>query len=195
MMKVAVALITALLLTSCAPGESNRGISYSSTPSSSTPTATATQTSTPTLTPIPETPVSVPEVEEPLSEPAPPASDPLADVTPQLLTLNIAGYGGQGEIDACIGWIIYTPYEGHDVQPTIAEHNNCGGAAILGLPIGAKLRLAGAGLDGLYEIVDSRDAPQQGTTLDIQGIAGEILAQSCYFNSEYMRFIGLVRVG
>lgn len=190
-------LLTALLLTSCGLSEPNNVPTSTQSQSTATPRATKliTPTPTPTPSPIPVPPVSVPEIEEPQPEPPPPANDQLGDVTPQLLTLNIAGYGNQADIDACIGWIIFTPYEGHNVQPTIAEHNNCGGAAILNLPIGAQLRLAGSGLDGLYEIVDSRDAPQNGTTLDIQGIAGEILAQSCYFNSDYMRFIGLVRIG
>lgn len=157
-------------------------------------TPTQTVSPTPILTPTPVPPVTVPEP-EPAPEFAPPAADQLGDVTPQLLTLNIAGYGDQPEIDACIGWIILTRYQTNGIQPTLAEHNSCGGAAILALPIGSRLQLAGAGLDGLYEIVDSRDVPQSGSTLDIQGMAGEILAQSCYFTSEYMRFIGLVRVG
>lgn len=171
----------------------------STTPSASSQrTSTPTVTPTPILTPTPVAPVTVPEpVEEPVepAPPAPPAADQLEDVTPQLLTLNIAGYGDQPEIDACIGWIILTRYQENGIQPTLAEHNTCGGAAILALPIGSRVQLAGAGLDGLYEIVDSRDVPQQGSTLDIQGMAGEILAQSCYFDSEYMRFIGLVKVG
>lgn len=167
----------------------------SATPSAnSSRTSTPPVTPTPILTPTPVPPVTVPEPEDTV-EPAPPAANQLEDVTPQLLTLNIAGYGDQPEIDACIGWIVLTRYQHNGIQPTLAEHNTCGGAAILALPIGSRLQLAGAGLDGLYEIVDSRDVPQQGTTLDIQGMSGEILAQSCYFDSQYMRFIGLIKVG
>ncbi|MDH6422828.1 hypothetical protein [Aurantimicrobium minutum] len=192
--RIAVAVISTALMTGCS---AQTRVDISPNPQVSTAPLSSRNSSAPTprvtLEPVP--PVTATEPQEPLPEPAPPAADQLQNVTPQLLTLNIAGYGDQPEIDACIGWIILTRYESNGIQPTIAEHNNCGGAAILNLPIGSRLELTGGGLDGLYEIVDSRDAPQNGTTLDIQGMAGEILAQSCYFNSAYMRFIGLVKVG
>lgn len=156
------------------------------TKSSASPTTTATVSSTPESAPVEEAAPTLPETA---------VNDQFENLTPQPVTLYIAGYGDQPEIDACIGWIILTRYEVDGIQPTIAEHNSCGGAANLNLPIGAQLTLAGGGLDGIYQIVDSRDAPQFGTTLDIRGIGGEILAQSCYFNSDYMRFIGLSRVG
>jgi hypothetical protein len=201
MIRLSATLLSMLLLSGCSASPSSSASleapPHATAAASVTSTITPSPTSTPFSTPTPTVvqPITVPELPVQDAEPAPPADDQLVDVTPQLLTLNIAGYGTQAEIDACIGWIIFTPYEGFDVQPTIAEHNNCGGAAILMLPIGTQLRLAGGGLDGLYEIVDSRDVPQNGTTLDIQGISGEVLAQSCYFNSAYMRFIGLHRVG
>ena len=189
---IAITLLT-IVLTACSPVAQNSGPT-----SESTPTAPASKSSTaPTSTPL-ITPTAIPEVAPEVVEtpqPPPPANDQLENLTPQPLTLYIAGYGDQPEIDACIGWIILTRYEANGIQPTIAEHNSCGGAAILNLPIGTQLTLAGGGMDGLYEIVDSRDAPQIGTTLDIPGIAGEILAQSCYFDSAYMRFIGLNQVG
>lgn len=188
-----IALVVAVVLSSCAPASTE----VSSSPSTASPTprqlTVPTVSASPTQSPAP----APPEAETAPAEPAPiapPAQDQLEDRTPQLLTLYVSGYGDQSDIDACIGWIIFTPYEGHNIQPTIAEHNNCGGAAILELPIGARLQVMGSGLDGVYEIVDSRDAPQSGTTLDIQGINGDILAQSCYFNSQYMRFIGLTKV-
>ena len=194
-LRILIAFILSALLSGCSV-QSRIEISPTAerTTAPLTSKSTPTPTPTPTLAPAPAPPVTVPDVDQPAPEPAPPAAEEISNLTPQLLTLNIAGYGDQPEIDACIGWIILTRYQENGIQPTIAEHNNCGGAAILNLPIGARIQLAGGGLDGLYEIVDSRDAPQTGTTLDIQGIAGEILAQSCYFDSAYMRFIGLNKV-
>jgi hypothetical protein len=193
---VFISLLTALLSACSASPLPTPNSAHS--PAATTPIDAPTTSSTATPTPTRDISAEPEQESEPvIEEPAlpAPADDQLENRSPQPLTLYIAGYGDQPEIDACIGWIILTRYQENNIQPTIAEHNNCGGAAILDLPIGYRLNLVGGGLDGVYEIVDSRDAPQNGTTLDIQGIAGELLAQSCYFNSDYMRFIGLSKVG
>lgn len=68
------------------------------------------------------------------------------------LTLYVVGYGGQPEIDACIGAIDFAGLK------HFAEHNYCGGGRYFSLGIGSTVQTYGAD-NALYRVFDIYDKP------------------------------------
>lgn len=126
-----------------------------------------------------------------VSAPAAPA------VAPAAWTTYVANSGNQATIDLCAGGL--TSFRGDDGNPYFSVpyltiHNNCGGAPILDLRAGDVVAITGGGVEGRYEVVDSRDVSQGATTSAVAGLAGDIYLQTCYFNSTTMRIVGAVKV-
>ena len=112
-------------------------------------------------------------------------------------TTYVANSGGQSTVDLCAGGLTaYSDADGGAFYsvPYLAIHNNCGGAPILQLSAGDSVLITGGGTAGTYEVVDSRDVTQGATTDALAGMAGDILLQTCYFNSTTMRVVGAVKI-
>ncbi|SDD29686.1 Putative peptidoglycan binding domain-containing protein [Sanguibacter gelidistatuariae] len=129
--------------------------------------------------------------------PAQAALAPAAAAAAPAWTTYVANSGGQATIDLCAGGL--TAFRGDDGHaffsvPYLTIHNNCGGAPILKLSTGDTVVITGGGVDGTYQVVDSRDVSQGSTTDAVEGVAGDILLQTCYFNSTTMRVVGATKV-
>ena len=112
-------------------------------------------------------------------------------------TTYVANSGGQSVVDQCAGGLTaYTASDGGAFfsVPYLAIHNTCGGAPILQLAVGELVVITSGGTAGTYQVVDSRDVVQGATTDALAGVAGDILLQTCYFNSTTMRVVGAVKV-
>lgn len=123
---------------------------------------------------------------------------PAEPATPRpVWTTYVANTGSQATIDLCAGGL--TSFRGDDGNPYFSVpyltiHNNCGGAPILDLRAGDVVAITGGGVEGRYEVVDSRDVSQGATTSAVAGLAGDVYLQTCYFNSTTMRIVGAVKV-
>lgn len=125
------------------------------------------------------------------------SAPPAPAVVPAAWTTYVANSGNQASIDLCAGGL--TSFRGDDGNPYFSVpyltiHNNCGGAPILDLRAGDVVAITGGGVEGRYEVVDSRDVSQGATTSAVAGLAGDIYLQTCYFNSTTMRIVGAVKV-
>lgn len=112
-------------------------------------------------------------------------------------TTYVANSGGQSVVDQCAGGLTaYTASDGGAFfsVPYLAIHNTCGGAPILRLSVGETVVITSGGSAGTYQVVDSRDVVQGATTDAVADVAGDILLQTCYFNSTTMRVVGAVKV-
>lgn len=113
-------------------------------------------------------------------------------------TVRVSGSGGGLTVDRCSGgFTLMSDYavDGR-VPPVVAAHNNCGGALVLGLRVGDRVRVVGGGeLAGLYRVVGDRVLGAVGaSTGGLVGVEGELLVQSCFWVGDRIRFVGLERV-
>lgn len=111
-------------------------------------------------------------------------------------TVVLGGAGDAADIDACSGEFIgVQEYLGKPagLQPTFAAHNGCGGDVILDWQLGQHVDvIAPAGDTVRHQVVDIRVVPQFGsTTVDIEGVGGALLLQTCFWVADDMRFVGL----
>lgn len=83
------------------------------------------------------------------------------------------------------------------LQPVFAAHNGSGGDVILPWELGQHVEVRHPdGSTTEMVVSDARDAPQIGsTTDDLAGLAGTIVLQTCYWDTEDMRFVALTPVG
>ncbi|WP_251153818.1 hypothetical protein [Cellulosimicrobium sp. Marseille-Q4280] len=107
---------------------------------------------------------------------------------------RIVNSGGQGAVDACAGGVTRwsSNIEGKAYLPI---HEHCGGSPILSLGMGQMVAISGGGLDGVYQVVDSRNVAKGDSVTAAYGIGGSVLLQTCYVNSNLMRIVGVVKVG
>lgn len=105
-----------------------------------------------------------------------------------LPVIVLGGKGGGKEVDACSGSFIemeaYRP--GLDI-PWYSAHNNCKGQDILPLQVGNEFIVEG---QGKYVVTDFKEKHKEGTFVsDLAGIQGDIILQTCYWNSNLMKII------
>lgn len=103
----------------------------------------------------------------------------------------LGGKGGDKEVDACSG--AFTEMEayrpGLDI-PWYSAHNNCNGQDILSLQVGDEFIVEG---QGKYVVTDFKEEYKEGTFVsDLVGIKGDIILQTCYWNSNLMKIIAAV---
>lgn len=124
----------------------------------------------------------------PAAAPAPaPAPAPAA---PAIRTIYVAGAGGQGMVDACIGPIHYTPNDGYSLF--ITEHDYCGGwARFSGIGVGETVSIPGY---GTYTVSARGQVPNPGTTNDVLAVFGgfpRAILQTCIPGTTQMLLIAL----
>lgn len=108
-----------------------------------------------------------------------------------LPSIVLGGSGGEAELDQCDGsFIRMTGYEEvNGLQPTYAAHNKCNGGQILELQIDSRILIDGEE----YKVVGTRDLPREGSNAtQLLGLEGELILQSCFYNSKWMHFISVV---
>lgn len=113
------------------------------------------------------------------------------------IPLKVGTVGGVYEIDQCDGTFTeYPAYEQAGLQPSYLAHNYCGGSAILYEENGAMFEISFPDNSvKYYKLVDSIVVPQRDSTTDmILGLKGDIYFQSCFFDRQTMRFIGLQEI-
>ena len=109
------------------------------------------------------------------------------------IEISLGRWGGTREVDSCDGKFIglseYRRMEG--LQDTYAAHNRCNGDQILYLGRGDTLFIDGVE----YRVTDLRDLRKRNSKIsELVGIEGEIILQSCFYNSLWMRFVGVEKV-
>lgn len=99
----------------------------------------------------------------------------------------VAGWGGQGLIDACVGSVFFDGYGGQG----IVEHWSCGGSEFPQWP-GAIVEIPGYGIYEVQGILTILDA----SVNDTSDLPGGFFYQTCLGGStSTMAFIGLSQVG
>lgn len=73
--------------------------------------------------------------------------------------------------------------------PLYAAHNLCGGDIILGWDVGQRVRVEGR--DTLYEVVEERTLPKWSGSDQLEGMAGDLILQTCWYGVPRMRFMSL----
>jgi hypothetical protein len=156
--------------------------------------AVAAPADSPAPAPVPA-PVPAPAaVSAPAPAPAPeaaPAPAPaLVPAAPTVRTIYVAGAGGQGMVDACIGPIHYTPNDGYSLF--ITEHDFCGGwARFSGIGVGETVSIPGY---GTYTVSARGQVPNPGTTNDVIAVFGgfpRAILQTCIPGTSQMLLIAL----
>lgn len=144
----------------------------------------------PAVAPVPAAPAPAPA---PAAPPAPapaPAAPALVPAAPAVRTIHVAGSGGQGLIDACIGPIHFTPNDGYSLF--ITEHDFCGGwARFSGIAVGETVSLPGY---GTYTVTGRGQVPNPGTTNDVVAVFGgfpRAILQTCIPGTSQMLLIAL----
>ena len=101
--------------------------------------------------------------------------------------------GGEAELDACTGeFTEMVDYRAPGVVPLYSAHNTCDGDIILGWELGQLARVSGS--DVLYEVVDERRAMTGDDAGVLEGMAGQMVLQTCFHGSLEMRFLALAPV-
>lgn len=148
---------------------------------------------------------SLPEVSQPLVKEIKTQINTTVDKTIQETTLtnsdsivlNVGHMGGDQELELCDGTFTqYLSYEEAGLKPTYLAHNGCGGSILLYPKEGSIFTINFPdGTSKYYKLVDSRDIPQVGSTSDmISDLKGDVYFQTCYFDYETMRVVGLEEV-
>lgn len=167
--------------------------------------------SEPPASAVPPEPEPVAPRDAPLAaatkEPAPAAPVEVAPVAPAEpapaeaaaapgWTVAVVNSGGQDAIDACAGGLTAMQSSSggpfHEV-PYLVIHNYCGGQPILSLNVGDTVNLTSGGLDGTYSVIGARDVNRGDSTDVLAGLGGDVLLQTCYFNSTVMRVVVIAR--
>ena len=126
-----------------------------------------------------------------LSDTPPTTSTPTPEPTPEpAFSIWVANIGGDAELDTCTGG--FTHLVGFTTtnsvpQTMLASHNFCGGDVVLAMFLGDVVSVDG----DLFSVVEVRDVPKELTPADIQGFAGTVLLQTCYYNSDQMKLVAL----
>lgn len=115
-------------------------------------------------------------------------------LTPDRLPeVRLGGEGGMRELDRCDGsFTEMVSYRRDGVPPLFAAHNNCGGDVILGWDVGQRVAVAGS--DVVYEVVEERHTPKWSDVDRIVGMSGVFLLQTCFYGENRMRFLALTPV-
>ena len=132
------------------------------------------------------TPASSPTSPPALQAP-PPLQPPTAE-GPDHYTIDIGAVGHQREVDQC-QWV---RMDIGAVAPIVGAHTSCGGAIVLDLALGDIIDLNGTGLDGTYQVAESRDAragDPAGTAT--AGMSASVILQTCYRDRDAVRLVAL----
>ncbi|MEC3850843.1 LysM peptidoglycan-binding domain-containing protein [Paenarthrobacter ureafaciens] len=109
---------------------------------------------------------------------------------PAIRTIYVAGAGGQGMVDACIGPIHYTPTNAY--ATFITEHDYCGGwARFSGISVGERVSIPGY---GTFTATARGQVPNPGTTNNIAAVFGgfpAVVLQTCIPGTNQMLVIAL----
>ena len=109
---------------------------------------------------------------------------------PTIRTIYVAGAGGQGMVDACIGPIHYTPTNAY--ATFITEHDYCGGwARFSGISVGERVSIPGY---GTFTATARGQVPNPGTTNNIAAVFGgfpAVVLQTCIPGTNQMLVIAL----
>lgn len=134
--------------------------------------------------------LSGPPVAVPAPAPAVRAPAPAPAVAPAVRTIYIAGAGGQGMVDKCIGPIHFTPTDAYSLF--ITEHDWCGGwARFSGIGVGEKVNLPGF---GTYTATGRGQISQGGTTNNVAALFGgfpRAVLQTCIPGTNQLLLIAL----
>lgn len=134
-------------------------------------------------------PMAVP-APAPAPAPAVRAPAPAPAVAPAVRTIYIAGAGGQGMVDRCIGPIHFTPTDAYSLF--ITEHDWCGGwARFSGIGVGETVNLPGF---GTYTATGRGQIPQGGTTNNVAALFGgfpRAVLQTCIPGTNQLLLIAL----
>jgi hypothetical protein len=138
-----------------------------------------------------QAPVSAPGLPPRVAAAAPvPASAPVAPPAPAVRTIYVAGSGGQGMVDKCIGPIHFTPTDAYSLF--IVEHDFCGGwAQFSGIQVGETVNISGY---GTYTVTGRGTVPNPGSTNDVSRVLGGMpraVLQTCIPGTSQMLVIGL----
>ena len=121
--------------------------------------------------------------------------EPTAVSTPSTPSwwIDVTAVGLQAELDAC-QWV---RMDFSIPTPIVAAHNYCGGGIALEMQVGDTVTMAGAGLDGVYQVVGSKDASaNQYADEAIAGLGGDVILQTCYWSDNgTVILVGLQRIG
>lgn len=115
-------------------------------------------------------------------------------VLDQLPIARLGVTGGLTQLNWCNGTFTHMQsYTRENVPPIWAAHNNCGGDVVLPLALGDQIALVRKdGETETYTVVDIRETSKTWTTTkDLEGVEGELALQSCYYERNVMKFIGL----
>lgn len=104
------------------------------------------------------------------------------------VSIRTGQWGGIAQVDRCDGTFIgltdYARVEG--LQDTYAAHNRCGGDQILYLDMGEVFFVNGEE----YVVTDLRDLRKRESKVsELLGMEGDVIFQSCFYNSSWMRFV------
>jgi len=110
-------------------------------------------------------------------------------------SISITAVGLQAEVDAC-QWV-RMDFSSAVPVPIVAAHNFCGGGIVLEMKVGQLVSLGGTGLDGMYQVVASKDAwADQDATDAISGLTADVILQTCYWEDDgHLILVALHRVG
>lgn len=136
------------------------------------------------------TPLTAPAAAPAAPAAAPAAAAPAAPVAPAVRTIYVAGSGGQGMVDKCIGPIHFTPTDAYSLF--IVEHDFCGGwAQFSGIQVGETVNISGY---GTYTVTGRGTVPNPGSTNDVSRVLGGMpraVLQTCIPGTSQMLVIGL----
>ncbi|CAN5206394.1 hypothetical protein BH11ACT4_BH11ACT4_01480 [soil metagenome] len=105
----------------------------------------------------------------------------VAQPVPVAWSIDITAVGRQAEVDAC-QWV-RMDFSSDVPIPWVAAHNFCGGGIVLEMQLGQSVTLSGAGLDGSYVVVGSKDAwADDDATAALAGLSGDVILQTCYWD-------------
>jgi hypothetical protein len=106
-------------------------------------------------------------------------------------TIDVDTVGYQTELDACL-WV---RMDLGAAAPIVGAHNFCGGGIVLQMGKGDTVTLTGTSLDGVYEVVDARDASAGDSAAGAtEGMIADVILQTCYWeNNGRALLIALVR--
>lgn len=131
--------------------------------------------------------------EAPAAPPAAPEQgdgDGTADTDPLSIAVDTVGH--QDEIDRCL-WVRMD--FGSVDAPIVGAHNYCGGHVVLDLRAGDRVALSGTGLDGAYVVTGDREVVTgSGAASATEGLAADVILQTCFWNTGTTRLVTLARV-
>lgn len=114
---------------------------------------------------------------------------------PVIADAVLGASGGVTELERCDGTFTRMVAYGATQPPVWAAHNDCDGDVILPWETGRDVTLTVDGTPATYRVVDTRDTRKKGAnTGDLAGIGGDLVLQTCYYDEDRMKFIGLTPI-